>query len=494
MKKLLIALIVFTSFSCTQDKIDDFENEVTTETNTIEVDTFACGLIEDEATIKIAQEISKIEYSANTFFSRNAKRLVPIKAHIIQLETDEGGFSFFDEVDLDQSIFEMNQKYDEGGIEFFLCGEVDYIPNNEYFDFIRYEDEASLIINNQPNVINIYFANNVKAYGNTGSLCGYAYFPSGTLQSETVLMKNSCAKNGSTLSHEVGHTLGLPHTQGFGSTTNELVNGSNCEVSGDFICDTPADPNLLGKVGYSNGECTYLYSNSTYTDANGWFYDPDVENIMSYSLKSCRSRFSPQQFQRMNAVLDTSRSNLVCTDTVTETPITRPEDAGCYAVSVVDYTVGTKGQKVKDSRQNPINALGEPQETEGNHFNFVTLGYGGELILDFEGAIPNLEGNDFQVFETNHDNKTCAQWTELANISVSQDLETWSSKQLICTDDEEIDISNLSNFEWIRYVKLDTDDVPTNSNDGFDVDAIVNLHCNNKLFILSAMLKLWLTT
>jgi hypothetical protein len=57
--------------------------------------------------------------------------------------------------------------------------------------------------------------------------------------------------NTSVLSHEMGHCLGLYHTH-HGTVTEEgdsfqcpeLVNGSNSSTCGDYIADTPADPNI----------------------------------------------------------------------------------------------------------------------------------------------------------------------------------------------------------------------------------------------------------
>jgi PKD repeat protein len=123
-------------------------------------------------------------------------------------------------------------------------------------------------------------------------------------------MANSCATNGSTLSHEMGHFFALSHTHGNSNdiaSTEELVNGSNCESTGDFICDTPADPQL----GASNVSFNCQYTGFA-QDINEDFYQPDPTNIMSYSRKECRTFFSPQQYARINAVYQVSRNSLGC--------------------------------------------------------------------------------------------------------------------------------------------------------------------------------------
>jgi hypothetical protein len=107
-----------------------------------------------------------------------------------------------------------------------------------FFNFDRSLYADSLVTYNVPNVINIYFINTIL--NDDVTLCGYASFPWNEKEQEYVVIKNSCAMNGSTLAHEVGHYLGLWHTH---TTTNgpELVNGANCKIAGDELCDTPAE-------------------------------------------------------------------------------------------------------------------------------------------------------------------------------------------------------------------------------------------------------------
>ncbi|MEM6515924.1 MAG: T9SS type A sorting domain-containing protein [Bacteroidota bacterium] len=262
---------------------------------------------EEEAQfLELLPQLQELE---NAFLQRKMQRhatsftnYVPIKPHIIRMDNGTGGLS---EEDLYDAIALMNVIYEASELEFFICGGINYIDDSDYFNFQKSEESALTAANNVDDVINIYFANTVISA--TGSnLCGYAYFPGGP---ETIMMKNSCAVNGSTLSHEVGHFFALSHTHGNSAQTNELVDGSNCSISGDFICDTPADPRLS----YSNvnWDCEYT---GTDTDANNDTYIPDELNLMSYSRKACRNTFSSQQLARMNAVYFATRSNLICQD------------------------------------------------------------------------------------------------------------------------------------------------------------------------------------
>ena len=115
-------------------------------------------------------------------------------------------------------------------------------------------------------------------YIGTSTYCGFAYYPNGP---ESIYLAASCFKNGSTLSHEVGHHFGLIHTLGNSNTTNstyELADGSNGATTGDYVQDTPSDPKLSGLV--SSYNCSYRGS---YLDRNGEPHNPDPTNLMSYS-------------------------------------------------------------------------------------------------------------------------------------------------------------------------------------------------------------------
>jgi hypothetical protein len=111
---------------------------------------------------------------------------------------------------------------------------------------------------------------------------GYSYYPSSSSgQSTNVVYINSVwlGYQDNLLPHEVGHYFNLLHTFETSGGNRELVNGSNCSVAGDLICDTPADPYDATKPGTLNSGCTYT---GTVTDANGELYRPDMTNIMSY--------------------------------------------------------------------------------------------------------------------------------------------------------------------------------------------------------------------
>jgi hypothetical protein len=230
--------------------------------------------------IKTRVKILEEQYLQEQLSSRNSTvtNSVPIKAHIIRQTDETGGLTV---TELKNAITVFNANFDTAGLNFFLCEGINYIDSDAYYNFQSNEEGALTGPNNINGVINIYFTDAASSGGNP--VCEYAYFPGGP---ETIMMVNNCVTNGTTLSHEMGHFFALPHTHGNSNvdgSTEELVNGSNCETTGDFICDTPADPQL--NTDNVNSGCQYVGSTQ---DANNDFYQPDPLNLMSYSRKNCR--------------------------------------------------------------------------------------------------------------------------------------------------------------------------------------------------------------
>lgn len=240
-----------------------------------------------------------------TYQSRSVQRgdeitVVPVVARIVRHTDGTGGLSLSE---LPEIMDSLNKRFEGVNMQFQMCGPPEFVDVNVFYDFDRGLYADSLVTYNIPNVINIYFIN--KILNDASFLCGYASFP--WFDQEYVVVKNSCALNGSTLAHEVGHYLGLYHTHET-FLGNEYADGSNCLFTGDELCDTPADPRL----GTNNVSSICEYT-GTSRDLNGDRYRPDPTNIMSYSRKACRTFFSEDQSTRMNFYLQKDRSHLNCT-------------------------------------------------------------------------------------------------------------------------------------------------------------------------------------
>lgn len=116
--------------------------------------------------------------------------------------------------------------------------------------------------------------------------------------------------------------------------------------------------------------------------------------------------------------------------------------------------------------------IAEMSDLSGD-MNFVSLGFGGSIIMKYSQYIVNVPGNDLTVYETTWGNPSCTpNVSESAKVEFSQDGFSWVSVQA-CYNGS-FDISPLL---WCQYVKI-TDQTNPNpaitgdGNDAYDVDGI----------------------
>lgn len=255
-----------------------------------------CGTVEEDLQHAIEWKLAGPEFVSG---ERNVLS-IPVKLHTFG--SDFGNF-MLDSTVAKLALEDANLLHEAGNIQFVQCGAVNQIKSTPHVEFRKTTDEYICVHHDDPEAINIYFALDILRQDGS-SICGYAYnYP----EKQRLFMDNSCALNGSTLAHELGHSLSLLHTHStkFGK---ELADGSNCATAGDLFCDTPADPNLSDLVSVT---CQYT---GTETDPNGQAYLPDTRNIMSYSKKSCRTYFSSEQIDQMRAYHLTHQDLLYCGD------------------------------------------------------------------------------------------------------------------------------------------------------------------------------------
>ncbi len=163
-----------------------------------------------------------------------------------------------------------------------------------------------------------------------------------------------------------------------------------------------------------------------------------------------------------------------------------PVEEGCFGHEILVYELGSGN--VIPARQNSSLALGAPQRIdETGTINFVTLGFGGTLIIGFEEAAIATEGvNDLEVVETTWDSPSCTSYEERADVYVSQQVVNDPSEidddlfVLVgqsCTNGEFFDVYDATGgwtyFTMVKFV--DVSPVFTNR-DGYDVDGIVALN------------------
>jgi len=145
-----------------------------------------------------------------------------------------------------------------------------------------------------------------------------------------------------------------------------------------------------------------------------------------------------------------------------------------------DQGVEKNGNPVDEDRSNESKALGIPENLDQPPINFVSLGYGGTLILECNPLIGDGPGDDFTVFETSYSDPSCDGWPEHIIVSVSQNNHTWYEIGEICLDESASFDLYTTGLTWARYVKLvDTTNAEPfpNSSDGYDVDGIGVINC-----------------
>ncbi|MCB9240294.1 MAG: PKD domain-containing protein [Flavobacteriales bacterium] len=145
--------------------------------------------------------------------------------------------------------------------------------------------------------LNVWVIHHIGMKTENGIVAGYSRFPyqTSSLQDGIVIDHRYVGKSGTsnatvagrTLTHEIGHWLGLLHPFQSGCGTD------NCEDSGDMICDTPPVDGPSFGCPLGNNTCD-----------NDSKDEPDmVENFMDYANGSCQNMFTQGQKEVMRHFL-----------------------------------------------------------------------------------------------------------------------------------------------------------------------------------------------
>jgi len=198
------------------------------------------------------------------------------------------------------------------------------------------------------NCINVFYVGKIKG-NNTACAngCGFGGYTFGIPGTVSLIAKGNIGL-ARTISHEVGHCLGLLHTFE-PANGKENINGSNGTTTADLVADTPADPYGYGPGCFSasaNG-CTYTGNCQDPTGRKD--FSPPYTNIMAYwgvaNGGACYPNliFTSGQYVRADSYIATDNNLKACESQadITEGPLLII-NSGFFMNSAVN-TVNTTG-------------------------------------------------------------------------------------------------------------------------------------------------------
>ncbi len=378
--------------------------------------------------VKQNPELLKYEQEANAYATSNtnslnkatAVRYIPVVFHIIH----KNGFENISQAQVMDQIRILNEDFRKkagtnGGLttnplaadmefEFRLA---QYDPNGNKHDGINrvystLTDEANNSVKalsywDSEKYLNIWVVNTIAAIGvSGGTVLGYAQFPWDRASKPTtdgiviradqvgVVGTGDDDQAGRTLTHEIGHWLGLYHTfQG------------GCSGSGDGVGDTP--PVASASSGCNKGR------NSCSNDSPNL---PDqIENYMDYSDGTCMELFTAGQKSRVQSIVQQYRSFLF-TNVITYAGIDAsgnyvPVTPSAFAAPIsFTFETGdpavTSGFRYNNFNNNSNNTTNTTGWAHNGSTGFSSNG--SISMLNFNNATPALNSRDgFQTPEMN---------------------------------------------------------------------------------------------
>ncbi|KAG8749527.1 hypothetical protein FRC14_001293 [Serendipita sp. 396] len=214
------------------------------------------------------------------------KRTVHIVWHVIQESAALAGGNISDD-DVKSSISELNKHY--SGTTFnFVLDSITRTTNPDWFSSVYPQNTLQTDMKNSLHTGNGAVLNIYSAGFKTSTLLGYSAWPSdyGNYPSQDgVVVRFSTIPGGSlgnynqgkTLTHEVGHWLGLYH----------VFNDAEICTEGDAVADTPIQSEPTFGCPSSKDSCP----SEAGLDS--------IHNYMDYSYDVCMTEFTPGQIDRM---------------------------------------------------------------------------------------------------------------------------------------------------------------------------------------------------
>ena len=244
-------------------------------------------------------------------------------------------------------------------------------PINTIEDYTDFDNEVKTAVTpwDRSKYLNIWIVTEIMSDGE-GTILGYAQFPGRSAATDGVVMIHdrvgsigtaSAGDKGRTLTHEIGHWLGLYHPfQGGCSSNNNRT---------DQVDDTPP----VAEASYG---CTA--SQNPNTCSNDFPNEVDnVENFMDYANGGCMNMFTNGQKARVNGFLGIANTNGRGTNVSAATLAATGVNTNPSCAPIADFWY--------DSDKTTICA--------GGTIDFKDLSYDGDIVnrtWSFEGGTPSV--------------------------------------------------------------------------------------------------------
>lgn len=141
--------------------------------------------------------------------------------------------------------------------------------------------------------------------------------------------------------------------------------------------------------------------------------------------------------------------------------------------SVIEYNY--KGN-IAENRKNILEILGDSdgEPYNANDINFISLGFGGDVIVKFNKPIKNINGFDLRIYETTDGNLSFNEYPEEAEVYASNNLKKWHYLGTVKNENNNPEFGKveLGNLKKAKYIKLIDITNPSTGGDGFDLDSM----------------------